>query len=122
MPWERLRGGALLTNMPVLLFCIAFGLSMDYEELFLVAGFRVLVESEPRDPREEASQRCAASDEASLGVARASQVITAAALVMYVVRRVDRCARVVHADRPRPDFSVAVYTGADGSWSQHSCM
>ena len=31
--------GTLATNMPVLLFCIAFGLSMDYE-VFLVARIR----------------------------------------------------------------------------------
>ena len=29
--------GTLVANMPVLLFCIAFGLSMDYE-VFLVSG------------------------------------------------------------------------------------
>lgn len=44
---------------------------------------------------------------------------------VHVVRRVDRCARVVHADvRPRPDFSRGCrrHTGADGRGpSIHAC-
>ena len=34
--------GTLVANMPVLLFCIAFGLSMDYEVFLVIADPRVL--------------------------------------------------------------------------------
>ncbi|MEB3981289.1 MMPL family transporter [Mycobacterium sp. 663a-19] len=62
--------GTLVANMPVLLFCIAFGLSMDYE-VFLVSRIR------------EYWLASAANDESvALGVARTGRVITAAALVM----------------------------------------
>jgi RND superfamily putative drug exporter len=64
--------GTLASNMPVLLFCIAFGLSMDYE-VFLVARIREfwLVEQD--------------NDESvALGLAHTGRVITAAALVMSI--------------------------------------
>ncbi|BCP03848.1 MMPL family transporter [Mycobacterium paraintracellulare] len=69
--------GTLVANMPVLLFCIAFGLSMDYE-VFLLSRIREywLASGTPK-------QAHAANDESvALGVARTGRVITAAALVM----------------------------------------
>ena len=68
--------GTLVANMPVLLFCVAFGLSMDYE-VFLVSRIREFW---------LASQQTAAdSDESvALGLARTGRVITAAALIMAI--------------------------------------
>ncbi|MDL9938445.1 MMPL family transporter [Gordonia sp. ABSL1-1] len=69
--------GYLVATMPVLMFCIAFGLSMDYE-VFLLGRIR-----------EEwlASDRSrAANDHAvALGLAKTGRVITAAALLMSIV-------------------------------------
>jgi putative drug exporter of the RND superfamily len=76
--------GTLVANMPVLLFCIAFGLSMDYE-VFLVSRIREywLASGAARPARPSAIQAYAANDESvALGVARTGRVITAAALVM----------------------------------------
>ncbi|OBK80994.1 MMPL family transporter [Mycobacterium sp. 1165178.9] len=76
--------GTLVANMPVLLFCIAFGLSMDYE-VFLLARIREywLASGAARPARPTAKQAHAANDESvALGVARTGRVITAAALVM----------------------------------------
>ena len=68
--------GTLVANVPVLLFCIAFGLSMDYE-VFLVARIREFW---------LASGRTRADNDESvvLGIARTGRVITAAALVMSI--------------------------------------
>jgi RND superfamily putative drug exporter len=64
--------GTLAANTPVLLFCIAFGLSMDYE-VFLVSRIR------------EYWLKSADNDKSvALGVARTGRVITAAALVMSI--------------------------------------
>jgi len=73
--------GTLVANMPVLLFCIAFGLSMDYE-VFLISRIREYwLEYRPANPT--AKEAHAANDEAvAHGVARTGRVITAAALVM----------------------------------------
>jgi RND superfamily putative drug exporter len=73
--------GTLVANMPVLLFCIAFGLSMDYE-VFLISRIREYwLEYRPEKPT--AKEAHAANDEAvAHGVARTGRVITAAALVM----------------------------------------
>jgi RND superfamily putative drug exporter len=76
--------GTLVANMPVLLFCIAFGLSMDYE-VFLVSRIREywLASGAARPAHPSAAQAHAANDESvALGVARTGRVITAAALVM----------------------------------------
>ncbi|OSC40049.1 MMPL family transporter [Mycobacterium decipiens] len=76
--------GTLVANMPVLLFCIAFGLSMDYE-VFLVSRIREywLKSGAVRPARPTPAQAHAANDESvALGVARTGRVITAAALVM----------------------------------------
>ncbi|BBZ32223.1 MMPL family transporter [Mycolicibacterium confluentis] len=68
--------GTLVANMPVLLFCIAFGLSMDYE-VFLVSRIREfwLAGGKTRADNDEA---------VALGLARTGRVITAAALVMSI--------------------------------------
>ena len=62
--------------MPVVLFCIAFGLSMDYE-VFLVSRIY---------EHWLASNRTAADNDHSvaLGLARTGRVITAAALIMSI--------------------------------------
>ena len=76
--------GTLVANMPVLLFCIAFGLSMDYE-VFLISRIREywLASGAARPARVSAEEAHAANDEAvAHGVARTGRVITAAALVM----------------------------------------
>ncbi len=70
------HAGTLDLNMPVLLFCIAFGLSMDYE-VFLIARTR---EYWLHSDRTRAS-----NDEAvALGLARTGPVITAAAVIMSI--------------------------------------
>ena len=68
--------GTLVLTMPVVLFCIAFGLSMDYE-VFLVSRIR---------EHWLASNRTAADndDSVALGLARTGRVITAAALIMSI--------------------------------------
>ncbi|TGD85643.1 MMPL family transporter [Mycolicibacterium sp. CH28] len=68
--------GTLEANMPVLLFCIAFGLSMDYE-VFLVARIREywLASSKTRDDNDES---------VALGLAHTGRVVTAAALIMSI--------------------------------------
>ncbi len=73
--------GTLVANMPVLLFCIAFGLAMDYE-VFLLARIR---ENWLATGDRAGSAASAANDEAvALGLARTGRVITAAALVMSI--------------------------------------
>ena len=69
--------GYLAATMPVLMFCIAFGLSMDYE-VFLLGRIRESWLSSDRSR--------AANDRAvALGIARTGRVITAAALLMSIV-------------------------------------
>jgi putative drug exporter of the RND superfamily len=68
--------GTLVANVPVLLFCIAFGLSMDYE-VFLVSRIREFWLASPG--RREDNDRSVA-----LGIARTGRVVTAAALVMSI--------------------------------------
>jgi RND superfamily putative drug exporter len=64
--------GTLVANMPVLLFCIAFGLSMDYE-VFLVSRIR------------EYWLKTGRNDESvALGLAKTGRVVTAAALLMAI--------------------------------------
>jgi hypothetical protein len=66
----------LVANMPVLLFCIAFGLSMDYE-VFLV--------SRMREYWLESGRTRADNDKSvALGLARTGRVVTAAALAMSI--------------------------------------
>jgi uncharacterized membrane protein YdfJ with MMPL/SSD domain len=68
--------GTLVANMPVLLFCIAFGLSMDYE-VFVVSriGEFWLTSAKTRADNDES---------VAMGVARTGRVVTAAALVMSI--------------------------------------
>jgi RND superfamily putative drug exporter len=68
--------GTLAANIPVLLFCIAFGLSMDYE-VFLLSRIREYWLDSP--------QRHEDNDESiALGLAHTGRVITAAALLMSI--------------------------------------
>ena len=95
--------GTLDVNVPVLLFCIAFGLSMDYE-VFLISRIREYWLASDRTP--------AANDESvALGVAHTGRVITAAALLMSISFAALMAAQVsMHADvRPRAHGG-----GADG--------
>ncbi|GAT07997.1 MMPL family transporter [Mycolicibacterium novocastrense] len=73
--------GTLVANMPVLLFCIAFGLSMDYE-VFLVSRIREFWLQSGNDPAMSARAR---NDESvALGLAKTGRVVTAAALLMSI--------------------------------------
>lgn len=71
--------GTLVANMPVLLFCIAFGLSMDYE-VFLLARIR----ENWLALRGQGPARHQNDEAVALGLARTGRVITAAALVMSI--------------------------------------
>jgi RND superfamily putative drug exporter len=68
--------GTLLATVPVLLFCIAFGVSMDYE-VFLISRIREywLTSGRPKADNDESVAR---------GLARTGRVVTAAALVMSI--------------------------------------
>lgn len=68
--------GMLEVDMPVLLFCIAFGLSMDYE-VFLVSRIGEYWQKSDRT-------QLANIESVALGVARTGRVITAAALIMSI--------------------------------------
>lgn len=68
--------GTLVANMPVLLFCVAFGLSMDYE-VFLIARIREYWLGSGRSPADNDAS-------VALGLAHTGRVITAAALVMSI--------------------------------------
>ncbi|OBG16539.1 hypothetical protein A5765_07355 [Mycolicibacterium celeriflavum] len=73
--------GTLVANMPVLLFCIAFGLSMDYE-VFLVSRIREFwLESGKAG---DASARARNDESVALGLAKTGRVVTAAALLMSI--------------------------------------
>ncbi len=68
--------GTLEANIPVLMFCVAFGLSMDYE-VFLLARIREFwVDS--------GGTRADAEESVALGLARTGRVVTAAALIMAI--------------------------------------
>jgi putative drug exporter of the RND superfamily len=69
--------GTMVNNLPVLLFCIAFGLSMDYE-VFLVSRIREYWLGSPTHTRADSDESVA------LGLARTGRVVTAAALVMSI--------------------------------------
>jgi len=68
--------GTLVANIPVLLFCVAFGLSMDYE-VFLVSRIREfwLASDGTRADNDESVAR---------GIAHTGRIITAAALIMSI--------------------------------------
>ncbi|MBF6338064.1 MMPL family transporter [Nocardia abscessus] len=69
--------GYTVATVPVLLFCVAFGLSMDYE-VFLLSRF---TEEWERSPRARGDVDTAVA----VGSARSGRVVTAAALLMAVV-------------------------------------
>jgi putative drug exporter of the RND superfamily len=78
--------GTLVANIPVLLFCVAFGLSMDYE-VFLVSRIREywLASVAARPATANSKTKRADNDESvALGLARTGRVVTAAALVMSI--------------------------------------
>ena len=68
--------GALVASIPVLLFCIAFGLSMDYEVFLMSRIHEHWISSRQTRPGNDES--------ISVGVARTGRVVTAAALVMSI--------------------------------------
>jgi RND superfamily putative drug exporter len=68
--------GTLVVTMPPLLFCIAFGLSMDYE-VFLVSRIREYWLASNRTPADD-------DESVALGVAHTGRVITAAGLIMSI--------------------------------------
>ena len=68
--------GTLVVTMPALLFCIAFGLSMDYE-VFLVSRIHEYWLASNRTPTDN-------DESVALGVAHTGRVITAAALIMSI--------------------------------------
>jgi putative drug exporter of the RND superfamily len=68
--------GTLVANIPVLLFCIAFGLSMDYE-VFLLSRIREYWLNSRRTTADN-------DESVAVGLARTGRVITAAALVMSI--------------------------------------
>ena len=68
--------GTLMANTPVLLFCIAFGLSMDYE-VFLISRIRECWLASPRTAADN-------DESVARGVAHTGRVITAAALIMSI--------------------------------------
>ncbi len=70
--------GSLAATMPVLMFCIAFGLSMDYE-VFLLSRIR---EEWLRTGR---STRAHNEHAVAMGLARTGRVVTAAAVLMAIV-------------------------------------
>jgi RND superfamily putative drug exporter len=65
--------GTLIDTMPVLMFCVAFGLSMDYE-VFLVSRMKELHD-----------RGWAPDDVVAGGLQRTGRIITAAALLMSIV-------------------------------------
>lgn len=77
--------GTLVANMPVLLFCIAFGLSMDYE-VFLVSRIREYWLRSGRAGTDGAplAPRVRNDESVALGLARTGRVVTAAALIMSI--------------------------------------
>ncbi|OMC35053.1 hypothetical protein A5740_08680 [Mycobacterium sp. GA-1841] len=77
--------GTLVANLPVLLFCIAFGLSMDYE-VFLVSRIREYWLASGQTPAGDAqlSPRARNDESVALGLARTGRVVTAAALLMSI--------------------------------------
>ena len=77
--------GILVANIPVLLFCIAFGLSMDYE-VFLVSRIREFWVKSAADARgrDLLAPHVRNDESVALGIARTGRVVTAAAVVMSI--------------------------------------
>jgi len=68
--------GTLVATIPAMMFCIAFGLSMDYE-VFLISRIREYWLASPRT-------RADNDESVALGLAHTGRVITAAALLMSI--------------------------------------
>jgi RND superfamily putative drug exporter len=68
--------GTMEANVPVLMFCVAFGLSMDYE-VFLLARIR-------EHWLQSGGTRTDSDESVALGLARTGRVVTAAALIMAI--------------------------------------
>ena len=68
--------GTMEANIPVLMFCVAFGLSMDYE-VFLLARIREFW-------LKSGGTRADADEAEALGLARTGREVTAAALIMAI--------------------------------------
>ena len=77
--------GVLVANIPVLLFCIAFGLSMDYE-VFLVSRIREfwVTSSRTRADGTVITPHTRSDESVAFGIARTGRVVTAAAVVMSI--------------------------------------
>jgi RND superfamily putative drug exporter len=69
--------GYLVANMVILMFCLAFGMSMDYE-VFLLS--RIREEWANSDHTDAANRRAV-----QLGLARTGRIVTAAAALMAIV-------------------------------------
>ena len=78
--------GTLNANIPVLLFCIAFGLAMDYEVFLVSRIHEYWVASEvTREVLPTAAVARAVTDESTaLGIAGIGRVVTTAAVVMSI--------------------------------------
>ena len=70
--------GSLVAIVPILMFCVVFGLSMDYE-VFLLARIREFWDASPTKDRDANSHAVAA------GIGQTGRVVTAAGLLMAVV-------------------------------------
>ncbi|WP_280380723.1 MMPL family transporter [Nocardia wallacei] len=69
--------GYLVATMPILMFCLAFGMSMDYE-VFLLSRIREAWLASGRTTTDNVRS-------VALGVARTGRIVTAAALLMAIV-------------------------------------
>jgi putative drug exporter of the RND superfamily len=96
--------GTLVANMPVLLFCIAFGLSMDYE-VFLVSRIREfwLKSGKTRADNDES---------VALGLAKTGRVVTAAALLMSISFAALIAAQVAFMKMMGVGMTLAIITDA----------
>ena len=120
--------GTLVANMPVLLFCIAFGLSMDYE-VFLISRIREYwLASGAARPAKLSSQEAHAANDESVALRRGPHRPGDHGRCfgdVDVVRRADRRPCVVHANvRPRPHAGGGggCHPGADGPGAGvHAC-
>jgi RND superfamily putative drug exporter len=74
---ELTTTGYLVPTMPPLMFCLAFGLSMDYE-VFLLSRIREAWLESPQTAADNAHA-------VALGLGRTGRIVTAAALLMSIV-------------------------------------
>jgi len=74
--------GTLVAILPILLFCIAFGLSMDYE-VFLISRIREYWLKLSKN-QSGLTSREANNESVALGLAYTGRVVTAAALIMAI--------------------------------------